>query len=311
MTRALLRQIEADYARAIGRPVASPIVRIPAPTIVTAALAPRDDFAAYCQIDAVNWSSLKHMQKSGLHYLANKAAQDKDTAARMTGRTVHTLALEPDRFDQDYAVYEGGDRKGKAWDAFKAANVGKTILKPGELAGSRSAADAVRRHPVARKMLEGCKFEQNVTWTDPETGLLCKMRADFLNPDLCILGDLKTTDSVNPRRFGSQAGKMGYHGQLGGHYVNGCIHGLGWTPKKVAIIAVEAKDPFDVGVFILSEDDIAAGQAEVSRLMLALATCRDTDVWPGQCPDETPLALPGWLFSGNDAEITYDEEVAE
>jgi len=310
MTRALFREIEADWSRAIGRPVASPIIRLPAPTIVTAALAPRDDFAAYCAIDAVNWSSLKFMQKSGLHYLANKAAQDKDTASRMTGRTVHTLTLEPDRFDQDYAVYEGGDRKGKEWEKFKAANVGKTILKPGELVGSRSAADAVRRHPVARRLLDGCRFEQNVTWTDPETGLLCKMRGDFLNPDLCILGDLKTTDSVDPIRFGRQAGKLGYHGQFG-HYVNGCVHGLGWTPKKCAIVAVEAKDPFDVGVFILDEDDIAKAREEVARLMLALAECRDTDVWPGQCPDEAKLELPGWLWNGNNGEIAYDEEVAE
>ncbi len=71
-------------------------------------------FADYCAIDAVNWSSLKHLWAgSPLHYKHHRESADKDTTGRKMGRLLHAMALGS--FDEEFVVFEDGDRRGKVW----------------------------------------------------------------------------------------------------------------------------------------------------------------------------------------------------
>ena len=72
---------------------------------------------AYDQIDAVNWSSLKHVLQSPAHARAvveERESKDVDRAVRQAfadGDAIHACCLEPDRWEADYirppSVYKG------------------------------------------------------------------------------------------------------------------------------------------------------------------------------------------------------------
>lgn len=44
------------------------------------------------------------------------------------GQYTHTLILEPEKVEEEFAFFEGATKRGKVWDAFKKENEGKIIL---------------------------------------------------------------------------------------------------------------------------------------------------------------------------------------
>lgn len=257
------------------------------------------DFSIYRALPAINWSSLKHMRDSALAYRYRLEAPVEDTPALALGRVTHALVFEPDTFERDYAIWEGGTRRGKDWEEFKAANEGRTIFKPEEIDRSIGMADAVRRHPLVQQYLVGGVFESTLTWRDEDTDLECKARPDWIIPDSKILLDLKTARSIDGRRFGAAAAAYGYHCQMA-HYAAGVLAVHGWLPKRVLIVAVETDPPHDVAIFELDADAMWAGKEEVAELMERLRQCIVTDRWPGRYEDEQALQLPAWMFADDE-----------
>lgn len=255
-----------------------------------------DDYAA---IDAVNWSTLKHLRESALAYRHALSVPRTDTTALMLGRAAHTLMFEPHKFETEFAIWSEGDRRGAAWQEFKAANEGKTILKPAEIDSVANMADAVRRHPLVQPYFVGAEFEQPLVWTDPVTGLPCKCRTDWTVESTRTLLDFKSCRSIDGRRFGAEAARFGYHLQLA-HYRNGVKHALGWTPERVLLVAAEKLAPHDVAVFEIDNETLDIADVEVQDLLLKLAGHRAADQWPGRYSEEQALQLPAWVYGDDD-----------
>jgi hypothetical protein len=254
-------------------------------------------FEEYLAIDAVNWSTLKEARKSPKHYLFIVSNPREDTARLALGRATHTAVLEPDRFILDFAVFRGPRRAGKDWDAFCAANKGRTILKLEEYATCLSMRDAVRAHPAAGPLLRAGLPEQTFAAVDKETGLTLKCRTDWLATVAACFADLKTTVDVERSRFAALATRMGYFGQLAFYQRVLRANGLDLPPK---IIAVEAAEPHDVAVFPVDEDALWFADQEVGRLLRLVADCRASNRWPGRYEAEEPLAPPAWAFPQDD-----------
>ena len=261
------------------------------------------NFTEYKALDAVNWSSLKHLRDSPLHYQHALTGADVDTTERAKGRAIHALAFEPAVFEREFAIYEDGNRRGKEWEAFKALHAGKTILKTNEMDDVIGSSNAVRTHPLVAPYLVGGAFEQTVTWTDPVTGLKCKARMDLTNAGMKALVDLKSSTTIDAYRFGRIAARLGYHCQLA-HYNDGCTRGLGWTPAETLIVAVESSAPYDVAVFVLDDDTLFAGREEVQALLQRLKQCRESGQWPGRFTDKAALLLPAYVYGDDDDDAT-------
>lgn len=249
-------------------------------------------YADYAALDAVNWSTLKEMRRSPRHYLHRLKNPKADTSRLALGRATHTAVFEPDRFMLDYVLWDG-DRRGKAYTAFCEQHPDQTILKVEEYETCLAMRDAVRSHPVAGPLLTPPgEAEKVITWTDAATGLACKGRIDWWRVGL--LCDLKTTATIDRRRFASTVFEMGYHGQ-GAFYRAGLIaNGLDAAPFR--IIAVEAAAPHDVAVFTLDDDALYQGELLVADLLALVAAGRFSGQWPGAYPEEVPLSLPAWAF---------------
>lgn len=258
--------------------------------------------AAYAEIDAVNWSTLKWMRESPLVYRHRLTQGYPDTPALAMGRLTHTLTFEPQKFAVEYAIWDG-DRRGKAWAEFKEDNHGKTIFKPAEIETAQAMAEAVRTHGLVAPYLAGGLFEHAVLWTDPETGLPCKARPDWIIPDQRILIDLKTCVSADARRFGAAAARYGYHLQCA-MYEAAITYGLGWAPNKVKIVAVEKDPPHEVSVFDVPREALDAAAEEVCGLLRMVQGCRQTNTWPGRYLEEQQLQLPAYIYG--EVEFEYE-----
>ena len=261
----------------------------------------------YFTSKGANWSTLKLLDDSPLAYRHALENPRADTADLALGRLVHTLVFEPQKFGDEYAVFDGAIRSGKAWEAFKAANEGRTIFKTDEIANARAIAEAVRRHPLVAPYLVGGQFETVLRWTDPATGIACKAKADWIIPGRRILADLKTTRSIERRRFAADVARYSYYGQLA-HYAAGVKHALGWEPQRRILIAVEKAAPYDVAIYELDAAACEIGDEKQQELLAKLKACLDLGEWPGRYTEEQTLELPGWVFGADDLDITFDTE---
>lgn len=253
----------------------------------------------YFAIDAVNWSTLKALRESALHYQHALSVPREDTMALALGRAAHALIFEPDTFADRFVIWQGGDRRGNKWEAFAEANAGMTIFKPAEIDDVVNMAQAVRQHPLVQPYLVGAEFEAPMLWRDQATGLQCKCKVDWIQPSRRVLIDFKSTRSVDGRRFGAEAARFGYHLQLA-HYRNGVRHAAGWTPERVLLIAAEKTAPYDVAVFEVDPLTMDIADVEVQDLLVKLAAHRVSKSWPGRYSEEQALQLPAWVYGDDD-----------
>lgn len=247
---------------------------------------------------ALNWSTLKHIAKSPMHYRYRLDHPEPDAPHYLWGRAVHCALLEPEAFDARYAVCDVKKRWVKAdvqptkdYAAWLDDHPDAEPLKPVEMVTVQMAARSVLNHRVAAGVLAGCRHEEPLEWTDPDTGLACRGRVDAISQYVL---DVKTAQSCEPRLFQMAAARYAYHGQLALYHTGATVLRKidGKTPPY--IIAIEKSPPYDVAVYQMSLEDLAAGRALVLSLMRRLEECTATDMWPGCAPDLLQLQLPPW-----------------
>jgi len=266
----------------------------------------------YSQIQGVNWSRLKLLSRSPRHYRYGYEEASRDSAARRLGRLTHLLVLEPERAEEQVAVWRGpGTRATKAYKEWAAAlPPGVEEVTEAELAAAQGMADAVRAHPVAGVLLAHGEAEVALSWTEDVDGqaVACKGRVDWLvseatpeqaavlgvRPGDVILLDLKTCGSVAAREVARYAASQMTHGQLA-HYAAGIAHHVGRAPAGVVMVSVETRAPHDVACDLLPTDEALYG-GELLRMSLLrqLVACEAADHWPGVAPAMRTLTLPAW-----------------
>jgi len=267
-------------------------------------------FGDYRRLVGVNWSTLSAMDTSALQYHDDLLSPPEATATMRLGTAIHTAVLEPEMFAAEYGLFDG--RRGtKAYDEWQAEHPGMADLKPDEWEQCMGAAYAVHRAGhgrEARRTMRGCRREPSLVWTDPMTGIRCKARPDLvrfaqkrsggITP--WILADMKTTTTVDARKFGRTAAELLYHGKMA-FARRGLETIFGSPPLSVEIIAVEQKRPHDIGVFPLYPDVLYAGDQLVTKLLRQLQTCRKRRTWPGRYQDQEPVALyfPAWALASD------------
>jgi hypothetical protein len=265
-------------------------------------------FADYLTIDAVNWSTLKELRRSPLHYRYRLENPRADTRLLRAGRTNHTAVFEPDRFLLEYVVFDhenkGGKvvRNGNAWEAFKAAHANKTILTPTEYAAALAVRDAARNCELAKPYLRKGRAEFAIQWRDPLTGLQLKARIDWLSDSKPAILDLKTTGSITYNALSWTSYKLAHHCQLG-FYQWGIKEALG-LDVPVKVLAVELGEPHDATVLEYGEDELETGRNEAQALLVKLAEHRSTDRWPGQYTEELVLQFPPSVTRHDDENVS-------
>src|ERR1051325_501597 len=119
------------------------------------------------------------------------------------GVAAHLAVLEPERQAQSIVLIEAGDyRTTKAREARDAARAeGKVPLLPYQFDIVRAIAGSIRAHPIASEAFRAGEAEVTLVWQDPDTGVPCKARPDYLPTHGRWLVDLKTAASAHPRSW--------------------------------------------------------------------------------------------------------------
>jgi exodeoxyribonuclease VIII len=281
----------------------------------------QDENEAYHRdMTRISKSKLDVIAKSPLHFWAKfldpNRKPEPPTAWGVTGNAVHTAILEPHKFDRRYTVVPANAPKKPTavqlnaknpsadtiaaiewWASFNAANAGKSILTAEEYEEARGMQDAVLSHPSAAALLvsEDLKVEETLEFTEPHTGVNCKMRRDAFNTRLGWTLDLKTTESAHPEDFAKSVHKYRYHVQ-DAFYSDGHMAVHNEYPEAFIFIAVEKKYPHAVACYQLSDAAVNLGRELYMRDLDTYLHCMRTGIWKGYSDDIERLELPKWAY---------------
>lgn len=271
-----------------------------------------NDFADYAALEALNWSTLKHMATSAklCRWRADNPAPDKE--AFRIGRLIHVATLEPERWAREYVLEpdfgeiltdDGKPAKNpKATKAYKEKLAAwksdlpprAQTVDPAEHAIAVRCADAIRSHRVTGPLLHGGKAEHTIQWTDARTGVRCKARLDLIAT--CVL-DVKKTRRESVRRFLWDTAELLYHGQTA-WYHDGAI-ASGELPSSTAlplVIGVQDCEPFDVIPLRMTPETYEVGGNLYRALLDKYVQCRAANWWPGLAESELDWTLPSYAL---------------
>jgi hypothetical protein len=280
--------------------------------------------AEYDAIDADNFSSIKHIEKSPAHYLHRKqSGDDEDTDARIRGRVTHWAIFEPQRWQADVASWHGVQRRGKQWDEFRRYHLdhSREIVTDSMHAEIEALASAIRSSPQVAPYLAKGQAETTVTWEycfgSPKIlpshcwSANCKGRLDFISEHNggAIL-DLKTTFDASPDAFGRTVFRNDYHVQAA-FYVDGVRAATG-RELPFIFIAAEASAPYVVQAYRVPEEVLELGREKYRGWLQKLHECRTRNQWHGYAATETELVLPRWAMPSEegieDMGLTFNGE---
>lgn len=208
---------------------------------------------------------------------------DTDRPAYQIGRAAHTLILEGrERFDAEYAIggpinEKTGKCFGSATKAFAewAERQGKPVITEEQAVLIEQMAAAVRGHDRASELL-AVGIAEGVIRTR-HLDVPCQARLDWLTTtDSPALVDLKTCDSLD--WFEGEARLFGYVHQLA--FYRSLLWQEAGALLPVHLIAVEKKEPFRCGIWLVGQDVLAIAQQDNEQAMKRLRQFQQTDHWP-------------------------------
>jgi len=115
----------------------------------------------------------------------NPKYEGLDTKACKNGRAIHTLLFQETLFDAQFTIKEG-----------KESSTMEGVLGEGEYDSMVKSVDVIRNHPRFSRLIIGGKAEISIFWRDKETGVMCKVRFDYLTQGSDAWGiDYKSTNA--------------------------------------------------------------------------------------------------------------------
>jgi exodeoxyribonuclease VIII len=242
--------------------------------------------------DPVRFSNLRNFSRSPAHYRCAVVSPREPTPSMRLGTTVHKLLL-----GGPLCVYPG-ERRGKAWDAFRDAHRGEEIITETEHLHAARIADAVDSHPIAPRLLAGV-HERRIDWSN--LGRACSSTPDVVGED--FLTDLKTASTTQPEKFKFGCLRLAYHAQLA-FYLDAVRVATGRVIEKAYLVGVETEPPFCVTVLRLTPRTLLEGRKLNRMWMEQLLNCEASGAWPGYVQSEV-----SWDIDGDVGLIIDGEEV--
>lgn len=253
---------------------------------------------------AVSNSGLGDILQSPYHYYARHLDPNRPPettkAGQLEGALAHCAILEPDEFLKRYAIGPDCSKAAKAWKEFaaQAESEGKEAIKPQQYDTAMRQAENVFLLPDVAAHLSKGKAEVSAFWRDEETGVMCRVRPDFVHDagDGVVLLDVKTYSSADPDEFARQVARKGYARQ-DAMYSDGYSAASGDDVFAFLFIAVEANWPYASSVCQLDEDSADAGHMEYRDALTLYARCKRANHWPGYPTGVTPIRMPNWALN--------------
>ena len=255
-------------------------------------------------LPADDYHAAPGISKSGLSRFADCPARFRwgkpaTTEALRFGSLIHTAILEPVELDRRYkpsGLTRFSERE-KAYQDELAKAGGRELVKQADYDEARRIQEAVLAHPVVRELLTPDLIaERSFAWHDPATGVLCRGRADGVNPAERLFVDIKTCADASHDAFAKAAHAYRYHWQAE-MYTAGMQRADGWRANGFFFICVEKEPPYLTAVYEIGEPERELARFEVDAALARYAECLARDEWPGHSDLIEVLSFPRYAFA--------------
>lgn len=273
----------------------------------------KETLEAYHLNPAISASKIKAALRSPAHYMAATLAppESNSTPAKRLGTLIHSAMLEPKRFIETFIVAPKCDRRtvaGKAeYSAFEeklAANPSLISITDDQCDVVCGIARAMVDHPLVSSLLRDGMAEHSFYFTDPGTGLPCKVRPDYFRDDGIVV-DVKSTLDGGYRAFQRQMDGLEYPLQAAFQ-----MHGLqtvfGKPMREYIWLAAEKTEPYSPALYRADEAVLDFGTQEFRKGLQIIKQCRERETWPGYQFDLDvgkfriqDMTLPPWRFTAD------------
>ena len=231
----------------------------------------------------LSYSALKQFDISPNHLIAYWNRDLTQSAAQIKGTLIHTLTLEPETFEEKYAIFDGKVKRGKAYDAFVEENEGKLIISQKDYDDASTVKSAIFSNEAVHELfLETHTTEKLVEWESMD--MKFKGFVDGIGDGFIF--DLKTTASADPNKFTSDAFKYGYAMQA-------AMYCMACRVENYYIIAAESTSPNNVTLFKMSDELLQYGVSEFQRIVEKYKAWDGNPV--GYSDVVEVLGLPNWF----------------
>ncbi len=297
--------------------ITEPVSLIDAPCTIDG-----QDIEAYHRGAGISKTGLDHVARSPATFYAlhldPARPPEKERAGQLEGQLAHCAILEPAEFDKRYAVLPADaprrptDAQWNAkkpspesveamewWRAWNESSAGRTIITHAQRETALRQAESVRRLPDVAEALAAGRPEVSAYWIDPDTGVLCRCRPDWVHPagdNGVILLDVKTYSDASPAEFARQIARKRYHVQ-DAFYSDGFARASGLDVLAFVFVAVETEWPYAASAVMLDAASREAGRALYRRDLTTYAACLASNEWPGHGTGIHQVSLPTWALN--------------
>lgn len=230
----------------------------------------------YFSLPRLSASGAKVLLKSPARFRHERDAPPAPSAEMRFGSMLHCLVLEPDQFEERYAIAPDVDKRttaGKeAFARWQFNNKGKDAVSVDEYDRANRMADAVMRQ--AGSLLTGGEAEKPVLWE--RDGALLKAKMDYVGE--CIV-DLKTTSADDEEGLIRAAWTFGYHISAAAYQEAAEV----LTGRKLdkMFVFVTKTEPHDVVILKAGDEFLSRGKAKWDAAIRLYSACMEFDNWPG------------------------------
>jgi len=207
------------------------------------------------------------------------------------GDATHAAILEPTRYEKEYAVLPADCRSGSGTgmkarkEAFEADNADKHIIKEEDAQNIKEMQGVIEGDQHCIDLLSDGEAEVSGFYIEPETGTLCKFRADYINKAKRINPDFKTCADVRHLIWRKSAYDHGYDIQAYST-LRGMTILTGVEHTDFRFICIESKGYHGLKIYKADEDMLASGQDRYFGALEIYERCMASGVWDNY--DSTP-----------------------
>lgn len=283
-------------------------------------------FDEYHAVQAVSASALRVFARSPWHYKNRIDVQQ--TRPMLRGSLAHCALLEPDAMGARYIVApedapkrptaaqwaakksnESSEAAKTWWREFEQRASSREIITADEFAMCQAQLRAIAEVPELASLLSTGHGEASIFWTDPNTGLYCKARLDWLQIEgkKGRILELKSTADESPPGFGRTAARMRYELQRA-HYIDALKHGARLEFDGFTWAAVTSAPPVLAVPYDLTPEMIEQANDDRAELMQRMAHCMEHNTWPSYGQGVQPLDYPAYAKRSGEVEVEFMEQ---
>lgn len=232
---------------------------------------------------ALSSSTLKQILKDPAKFynewvLGNKE-EEEENPNFTEGTFTHALILEPETIS-NFLIYPGLRKAGSAWEAFKKANSGRTILSAAQSTRCEAYYKAYAAVEAKLNLLKG-GFPEH-TMLSSILDVKVKARADYINIDEGFIVDVKTTSYGSDKEtFATVIDQYGYdlsaalYCQIANNVYNKLFD---------FYFIVISKTDLTCDVYKASANTLSNGAAKMTKALVLYKKCRESGIWQLEQP---------------------------